>query len=70
MASLIAETMPTVELPIVGAEVDVARQDIQAGQIDAVIVWHLDRLHRHPKELEEFLDICQAAKVRHCSIRR
>jgi site-specific DNA recombinase len=28
--------------------------DIRDGHIDAVIVYHLDRLHRRPKELEEF----------------
>jgi resolvase-like protein len=28
--------------------------DIQGGFIDAVVVWHLDRLHRQPRELEEF----------------
>jgi site-specific DNA recombinase len=38
--------------------------DIKAGQIDAVIVWHLDRLHRSPRELEEFVDTCQAAGLR------
>ncbi len=25
---------------------------------DAVLVYHLDRLHRQPRELEEFLDLC------------
>jgi site-specific DNA recombinase len=39
--------------------------DLKAGQRDAVIVWHLDRLHRQPKELEEFFDVCDAANVRH-----
>ena len=22
---------------------------MKAGEVDAVVVWHLDRLHRHPK---------------------
>ena len=35
--------------------------DIKNGQIDAVVVYHLDRLHRRPKELEEFAEICQGA---------
>ncbi len=35
--------------------------DIEGREIDAVIVWHLDRLHRQPKELEEFLDVCDAS---------
>jgi DNA invertase Pin-like site-specific DNA recombinase len=38
--------------------------DIQAGFVDAVVVWHLDRLHRHPKELEEFFELCKAAGIR------
>jgi site-specific DNA recombinase len=37
--------------------------DMRAGAVDAVVVWHLDRLHRNPKELEEFFDVCDAAKV-------
>jgi len=37
--------------------------DIGSGQIDAVVVWHLDRLHRHPKELEEFFEVCARAGV-------
>ena len=26
-----------------------------------MVVWHLDRLHRQPKELEEFFEVCDAA---------
>lgn len=37
---------------------------IKGGEIDAVVVWHLDRLHRRPMELEEFFEICDAAGVR------
>src|SRR3954468_15069106 len=37
--------------------------DLRAGVIDGVVVWHLDRLHRQPKELEEFFDVCKAARV-------
>lgn len=37
--------------------------DIRAGAVDAVVVWHLDRLHRHPKELEVFFEVCDAAGV-------
>lgn len=37
--------------------------DITEGRIDAVIVWHLDRLHRHPGELEEFLEVCDRARL-------
>lgn len=35
--------------------------DIKQGHINALVVWHLDRLHRHPKELEEFFEVCDAA---------
>src|SRR3990170_7520003 len=38
--------------------------DMRAGTVDAVVVWHLDRLHRHPKELEEFFEVCDGAGVR------
>ncbi len=37
--------------------------DIQDGQVDAIIAWHTDRLHRSPRELEEFIDICEAHHV-------
>src|SRR5436190_19851785 len=33
--------------------------DIDAGLVEAVIVYHADRLHRHPRELEDFIDLCQ-----------
>jgi hypothetical protein len=37
--------------------------DIRDGAIDAVVVWHLDRLVRQPRELEEFIDLCMAASL-------
>jgi DNA invertase Pin-like site-specific DNA recombinase len=37
--------------------------DIQGGFLDAVVVWHLDRLHRQPRELEEFFQVCEEAGV-------
>lgn len=30
-------------------------RDIAAGEVDGVMVWRLDRLHRQPRELEEFI---------------
>lgn len=36
-------------------------RDIEAGVRDAVIVYHLDRLHRRPIELEEFAATCLRA---------
>jgi DNA invertase Pin-like site-specific DNA recombinase len=35
--------------------------DITDGAVEAVVVWHLDRLHRQPRELEEFFDVCDRA---------
>src|SRR3954447_17985683 len=35
--------------------------DLRRGTVDGVIVYHLDRLHRQPRELEEFFDVCRAA---------
>ncbi len=35
--------------------------DIHAGVVQAVVAWHPDRLHRHPRELEEFIDACESA---------
>ena len=37
--------------------------DLRGGFLDAVVVWHVDRLHRQPKELEEFFEVCKAASV-------
>jgi DNA invertase Pin-like site-specific DNA recombinase len=39
--------------------------DLADGLIDGVLVYHLDRLTRRPIELEHFLEIVDAAKVRH-----
>ena len=38
--------------------------DLAAGIRDAVIVYHLDRLHRRPRELEDFLDLYDRARFR------
>jgi site-specific DNA recombinase len=34
-------------------------EEIDAGMVEAVVVYHADRLHRHPRELEDFIDLCQ-----------
>ncbi|QNG35215.1 recombinase family protein [Geodermatophilaceae bacterium NBWT11] len=39
--------------------------DLASGDRDGVLVYHLDRLTRRPRELEEFLEVIDAAKVRH-----
>jgi DNA invertase Pin-like site-specific DNA recombinase len=38
-------------------------EDIRSGSIDGVVVWHLDRLHRQPRELEAFIDTCKEARL-------
>lgn len=38
-------------------------EDIRSGRRDAVLIYHMDRLTRRPIELEEFVAVCQAAKV-------
>jgi DNA invertase Pin-like site-specific DNA recombinase/cytochrome c553 len=37
--------------------------DIRNGAIGAVVVWHMDRLHRQPMELEEFINLADAKGV-------
>ncbi len=40
---------------------------IRAGRVDAVIAWHNDRLHRSPRELEEYIATCEPRSVpTHC----
>lgn len=37
--------------------------DIQDGLRDAILVWHIDRLHRRPLELEQLHRVCQQSGV-------
>jgi len=37
--------------------------DIEAGQVDAVVTWDLDRLHRRPIELEHFIDLADRHRL-------
>jgi DNA invertase Pin-like site-specific DNA recombinase len=37
--------------------------DVRGGFLDAVVVWDADRLHRRPKELEDFFGVCEEAGV-------
>ncbi len=39
-------------------------EDLKAGLRDAVVVWHQDRLTRTPRELEDFVDLFEAAGLR------
>jgi DNA invertase Pin-like site-specific DNA recombinase len=36
---------------------------IETGDVDAVVAWHPDRLHRSPRELEGFIDAVEAHRV-------
>jgi site-specific DNA recombinase len=38
--------------------------EIEAGVVAAILVYHADRLHRHPRELEDFIDLCQRQQVK------
>lgn len=38
-------------------------EEIKAGLINTVVVWHPDRLHRHPIELEDFIVLIETTKV-------
>lgn len=38
-------------------------EDIAAGQIEAVIAWHTDRLYRRLSDLEELIPVCEAHHV-------
>jgi site-specific DNA recombinase len=40
-----------------------ALEAIKTGRVDGVLVWHTDRLHRSPKELEEYVELCERHKV-------
>jgi site-specific DNA recombinase len=41
---------------------------LEAGTINAVLAWDLDRLHRRPIELEGFIDLCDRRKVALASV--
>jgi site-specific DNA recombinase len=36
---------------------------LERGEVNAVLAWHTDRLHRSPKELEHFIDVCEPRDV-------
>jgi DNA invertase Pin-like site-specific DNA recombinase len=43
--------------------------DLETGDIDAVVAWHTDRLHRSPRELEEWIDACERHGVATVTVR-
>jgi DNA invertase Pin-like site-specific DNA recombinase len=36
---------------------------MEAGAVDVVIAWHTDRLHRSPRDLEEYIAVCEANHI-------
>lgn len=36
---------------------------IAEGEVDAVLAWHTDRLHRSPAELEGYIDACKPGRI-------
>ncbi|MDQ3986859.1 MAG: recombinase family protein [Actinomycetota bacterium] len=40
-------------------------ESIERDEIDAVVVWHLDRLTRRPVELEDFFEVCDRSGLKH-----
>jgi DNA invertase Pin-like site-specific DNA recombinase len=37
--------------------------DIREGKVQAVVTWDLDRLHRQPRELEDFIDLADTHRL-------
>lgn len=38
-------------------------EDVRTGRVDSILVWHNDRLHRHPIELEQFIKLLEENRV-------
>lgn len=38
-------------------------EQVRTGEVDTVIAWHTDRLHRRPVELEEYITACEQRGV-------
>ena len=36
---------------------------VKQGQVDGLVVWHNDRIHRQQRELEDFIDLVDASRV-------
>ncbi len=37
---------------------------VEAGEVDAIVCWHIDRLYRQPKELEALIDLAAEGRLR------
>lgn len=44
-------------------EFDRLRDLVQTGAVDVVVAWHPDRLTRHPRELEDLIDLLEATST-------
>lgn len=42
---------------------------MNTGDIDVVVAWHTDRLHRSPRELEEWIELCERHDVTTLTVR-
>lgn len=43
--------------------------DVEAGRLDAIGAWHNDRLHRNPRELEDFIDLIEKHGTRVATVK-
>jgi DNA invertase Pin-like site-specific DNA recombinase len=41
---------------------------IKDGAVDTLLVWHVDRLTRHPRELEDLVELLEVTGVRVCTV--
>jgi len=42
---------------------------VKAGDVSRIVVWHLDRLYRQPRELEDIVDLADAGRVQVVTVR-
>lgn len=42
---------------------------VRSGGAHAIVAWHTDRLHRNPRELEDFLDLLDTRQVRVATVK-
>jgi len=43
--------------------------DVKAGTVDVIIAWHPDRLYRHMRDLEGFIEVVEAAKAKVATVK-
>jgi site-specific DNA recombinase len=42
---------------------------VKAGEVNRIVVWHIDRLYRQPRELEDVIDLADAGRVQVVTVR-